>query len=492
MSEPVRVRFAPSPTGNNLHVGGLRTALYNYLLAHKHGGNFLLRIEDTDQSRLVPEATERFISALNWAGVAPDEGAGCQPEGPFGPYIQSQRLSIYKEHAQQLLDQGLAYYCFATAEELEQMRQGHGGYDGRYRDFPPEQAREWIAQGRAHVVRMKVPPNQTVRFEDCIRGPIQFDTSTVDDQVLIKSDGFPTYHLAAVVDDHLMQITHVIRGEEWLSSTPKHLLLYQFFGWQPPQFAHLPLIVNLEGKKLSKRDGAVSVEAYIEQGFLAEALINFLALLGWSAGDDKEIYTKEELVAAFSLQRVSHSPSVFDQQKLRHINQQHLFKMTAEQIHCLLLPWFECLNITAPPRADLLRIIEVMKPRCSVLPDFISGALYFYQEPEKFDGAALKKRWKDETNDLILEFADELEKLAPAEWTAGHLDQSLRYFAEQKGISNGNIIHPTRVAVSGVAGGPGLFDLLELVGKDRCLARLRRSPQLAQQALSAESQESSK
>ncbi len=475
----MRVRFAPSPTGN-LHVGGLRTALYNYLLAHRHGGQFLLRIEDTDQSRLVPDAVQKFIDSLAWAGVSPDEGAGCTPEGDKGPYVQSHRLDIYRKHAMQLIEGGQAYYCFATAAELEEMRQNHGSYDRRYRDLPLAEAQARIAAGEPHVIRMKVPFNEVVSFVDVVRGEIQFDTSTVDDQVLLKSDGFPTYHLAAVVDDHWMEITHVIRGEEWLSSTPKHLLLYRFFGWQPPLFAHLPLIVNLEGKKLSKRDGDVSVEAYIEQGFLAEGLVNFLALLGWSAGDDREVYTLEELVQAFSLERVSHSPSVFDQAKLRHINQQHLFKTDSAKLVPLIMPWFAKLGVTAPSPEHLQRIVELMKPRSTLLPDFVSGCPYFYQEPTELDAGALKKRWKAETGPLLLDFAKKLSELSSSDWLAAGLDAALRAFAEERGCGAGALIHPTRLAVSGVAGGPGLFEMMEVLGRDCCLARLQRAPQMAQ------------
>lgn len=289
----VRVRFAPSPTGL-LHVGGLRTALYNYLLARRHGGKFLLRIEDTDQSRLDPEAVDNILDNLRWAGISPDEGVGCVPEGDHGPYVQSQRLARYREQVDLLLEKGLAYRCFATAEELTAMRQNFGGYDRRYRDFDVQEAIRRAQNGEAHVVRMKVPDGEVIEIDDLVRGKVSFNSSEVDDQILLKSDGFPTYHLAAVVEDHDMQISHVIRGEEWLTSTPKHILLYRFFGWSAPRFAHLSLVVNAQGKKLSKRDGDVSVNAYRDQGFLPAGLLNFLALLGWSNGDNRELWTVAE------------------------------------------------------------------------------------------------------------------------------------------------------------------------------------------------------
>ena len=284
-----RVRFAPSPTGY-LHVGGLRTAFYNWAFARATGGKFLLRIEDTDQSRLVEGAVDNLISSLAWAGLEADEGP--HKEGSVGPYIQSERLSIYREHVDKLVTGQKAYPCFATSEELTQMREKqiaageNPRYDGRYRSLEPAEAARRVANGEKHVIRLKVPESENIVFDDAVRGTVSINTEQVDDQVLMKSDGFPTYHLAAVVDDHLMGITHVIRGEEWLSSTPKHILLNRAFGWEPPTYAHLPLIVNESKKKLSKRDGDVSVESYRDKGFSAEGLVNFLALLGWSAGDD--------------------------------------------------------------------------------------------------------------------------------------------------------------------------------------------------------------
>lgn len=468
----IRVRFAPSPTGL-LHVGGLRTALYNYLLARRQGGKFLLRVEDTDQTRLVPGAIDNILENLRWAGIAPDEGVGCTPEGGHGPYVQSQRLAIYRKYADQLLAQGDAYRCFATAEELAAMRENHGGYDRRYRDYDPEQARTRAQAGEPHVIRMKVPAGETLEVDDAIRGLVRFDSSQVDDQVLLKSDGFPTYHLAAVVDDHEMEITHVIRGEEWLSSTPKHLLLYRFFGWQAPKFAHLGLVVNAQGKKLSKREGDVSADAYRNQGYLASGLLNFLALLGWSNGDNREFWTLSEMAEVFDLGRVSSSPSVFDFDKLRHINQQHMLVTPDAEIAAQLGPWFEQSGLPRPEESHLLRIISLMKSRCVLLADFVEPARYFYVDPEQFDEATRKKRWKADSAGLVEAYAARLEALLS--WSPAELEAALRGLAEEKGINASALIHPVRLAVSGVGGGPGLFEMLEVLGREACLRRLRHA-----------------
>ncbi|MBS2033715.1 glutamate--tRNA ligase [bacterium] len=471
----IRVRFAPSPTGY-LHVGGLRTALYNYLLARRHGGKFLLRVEDTDRTRLVPDAVDNILDNLRWADIYPDEGVGCQPEGEHGPYTQSQRLPIYRKYADQLLEAGLAYRCFATAEELAEMRQNHGGYDRRYRDYDVAEAKKRADAGEAHVIRMKVPVGESLEFDDLVRGHVRFDSNQVDDQVILKSDGFPTYHLAAVVDDHEMEITHVIRGEEWLTSTPKHLLLYRFLGWTPPRFAHLSLVVNIQGKKLSKRDGDVSVNEYREQGYLPAGLLNFLALLGWSNGDNREVWSVSDMEKVFALERVHPSPAVFDFDKLRHINQQHLFAMEDTAIADLLPEWFTKAGLPVPERDYLVRVVGLMKQRCSLLPDFVGGASYFYQDPESFDETTARKRWKPESGELVREFADRLQALPG--WTAVELEASLRELCEARGQGAAALIHPVRLGVSGVGGGPGLFEMLEVLGREVCVRRLRKAAEV--------------
>lgn len=469
----VRVRFAPSPTGY-LHVGGLRTALYNWLLAKKTGGTFLLRIEDTDRTRLVEGAVENLVDNLRWAGVTPDEGATIG--GDLGPYVQSERLEIYQKHVQQLLDQGHAYYCFATPEELKEMRdqaskEGRSTmYDRRFRDLDPAEAKKRVQAGEKYVVRMKIPDGETFTINDTVRGEVQIDSSTVDDQVLLKSDGFPTYHLAAVVDDHYMEITHVIRGEEWLTSTPKHLLLYRFFGWDPPKFAHLPLLVNEQKKKLSKRDGDVSVEAYRQKGYLPEGLVNYLALLGWSAGDDKEFYPqREELTQAFSLERVNKSASVFDFDKLKHINFLHLRELPEEQLIPMLEPLFKEAGLAIPERPYLSQVIALMRERSSVLPDYVEGVRYFYEDPTEYDPKTVKKRWKEDSPELLKAYAD---KLAQVDWKAEALEEALREVTEAREAGAGRLIHPTRLAVSGVGGGPGLFEMLEVIGREACIRRI--------------------
>ncbi|MFA5504158.1 MAG: glutamate--tRNA ligase [Vulcanimicrobiota bacterium] len=471
-----RVRFAPSPTGY-LHVGGLRTALYNWAFARASGGKFLLRIEDTDQSRLVEGAVENLLESLRWAGIEPDEGP--HRPGEAGPYVQSERLAIYREHVDKLVEKGLAYPCFATPEELEEMREQqkaaglNPGYDGRYRDYDKTEAQKRIQAGEPHAYRLKVPADENVVFDDIVRGTVSINTSTVDDQVLMKKDGFPTYHLAAVVDDHLMGITHVIRGEEWLSSTPKHILLNRAFGWEPPRYAHLPLIVNEQKKKLSKRDGDVSVESYREGGYSAQGLVNFLALLGWSAGDDKEYYPDLQSIAdAFSLERISKSASVFDVAKLKHINFLHLREMPGEALSQQLDPFFEQANLSKPEPKKMAAIIEVMRERASIYPDYVEGCAYFYQAPTEYDEKSVKKRWKEDSPGLLKAYQTRLKECA---WDVATLEAELQAVTAAAECGAGRLIHPVRLAVSGVGGGPGLYDLLLLVGREECISRIERA-----------------
>lgn len=465
-----RVRFAPSPTGF-LHVGGLRTALYNYLLAKRTGGTFLLRIEDTDQTRLVEGATENILDALAWAGVPPDEGAG--KGGDKGPYVQSQRLPIYKQHADELVARGHAYPCFCTSEELAARREAaqaagqNTGYDRKCRSLPPADAQARVAAGEAHVIRMKIPDDRTIAVDDLVRGVVEFTSQVVDDQVLMKSDGFPTYHLAATVDDHLMEITHVIRGEEWLTSTPKHILLYEYFGWTPPRFAHLPLIVNTQRKKLSKRDGDVSVEAYREKGYLPEALINFLALIGWSPGDEREHFSLDELVQAFTLERVNSSAGVFDLAKLDHIQRQHFKGATTERLVEACAPY-----APTEDKAYLGRVLDLMRERI-LLPPEVQGLTYFFADPASYDEKAVKKRWKESTPELVRAFAEALSHLS--EWTAATTEACLTELTNERGLGAADLIHPTRLAITGVAAGAGLYETMEVLGQETCVRRLRKA-----------------
>ncbi len=472
----IRVRFAPSPTGF-LHVGGLRTALYNWAFARKTGGVFLLRIEDTDRSRLVEGAVDNLLEALAWAGLEADEGP--HKGGPHGPYVQSERLALYQQHIKLLVDMGKAYPCFATPEELSEMReqQQQAGvnpmYDGRYRDLDPVEAQQRIAAGEAHVFRLKVPKGKDIAFEDRVRGSIVINSDTVDDQVLMKSDGFPTYHLAAVVDDHLMKITHVIRGEEWLTSTPKHILLCQAFGWEPPEYAHLPLLVNEQRKKLSKRDGDVAVESYRAEGYSAPGLVNFLALLGWSPGDDQEFFPDLESISElFSLERITKAPSVFDVAKLKHINFLHLKAMSEAKIIAELPPFFQRAGLPFPEEALLWKVIPLMRERATVFSDFVDGCRYFYQPPTEYDAKTVQKRWKEDSPSLLRAYEERLRSCA---WEVEALENELRGVVEEAGCGAGRLIHPVRLAVSGVGGGPGLFELLEIVGREGCLERIDRA-----------------
>lgn len=479
----VRVRFAPSPTGY-LHVGGLRTALYNWLLAKREGGQFLLRIEDTDRTRLVEGAVDALLDSLKWAGVMPDEGAVVG--GPLGPYVQSERLPIYREMVDKLIADGHAYYCFCTPERLAAMRAASAeknestAYDRHCRNLDPEEVARRLATGEPHVVRMKVPDGRTITINDAIRGQVTFDSSLVDDQVLLKTDGFPTYHLAAVVDDHLMQITHVIRGEEWLSSTPKHILLYEYFGWEPPTFAHVPLIINADGKKLSKRDGDVSVESYREKGYLASGLLNFLAMLGWNPGDEREFFTLDDLSEAFSLERVRKSGSVFDFDKLLYINGLHMRKMAATDLADMVLPFFDKAGMARPEKDYLVKVIEVMAERANLLTDYCEPIRYFYEDPTSYEEATIKKRWKAQTPALLREWTSQLATLE--NFTAEAIDAHLRQFAQEKGVGAGQLIHPCRLAVSGSGTGPSLFHMMEVLGKECCLRRLQHALEVLPQA----------
>ena len=472
----VRVRFAPSPTGY-LHVGGLRTALYNYLLARHEGGQFILRIEDTDRTRLVEGAVDSLLDCLKWAGITPDEGAVVG--GDCGPYVQSERLPIYHKMAQKLIDEGHAYYCFCTAERLDQMRAEHSAkgestaYDRRCRSVSKEEAAQRIANGEPYVIRLKVPDDRTLVVDDVVRGQVSFDSSLIDDQVLIKTDGFPTYHMAVVVDDHMMGITHVIRGEEWLSSTPKHLLLYEFFGWEAPKFAHVPLIINESGKKLSKRDGDVSVESYRAKGYLPEAMLNFLCLLGWNPGDEREFFTLDELCEAFTLERVRKSGAVFDFDKLRYINGQHMRTKSAEELADMALPFFDQLGKARPDRDYLIKVVELMAERATLLTDYVTEAPYLYEDPSEYEEAAVKKRWKPVSGGLLSGLAEILasDKVFDAE----SIEAALRVYAQDNGVGAGQLIHPMRLAISGCGTGPSLFHMAQLLGRETCLRRIEKA-----------------
>jgi glutamyl-tRNA synthetase len=474
MENQVRVRFAPSPTGY-LHVGGLRTALYNYLFAKHFGGKFILRIEDTDQSRKVEGAVENLIETLKWSGIEYDEGP--DRDGGCGPYVQSQRLELYRRYAQELISKDKAYHCFCTSERLQEVRQKQltaklsPSYDRHCRNVSREEAERRVAAGEQYVIRMKIPLEGELSFDDVIRGKVTISHKMIDDQVLIKSDGFPTYHLAVVVDDHHMGITHVIRGEEWLSSVPKHILLYQYFGWELPVLAHLPLLLNPDKSKLSKRQGDVAVEDYRAKGYLKEAIVNFIAFLGWNPGDEREIFFMEQLVQEFTLERVGKSGAVFNIEKLNWLNQQHIKLKSNEELAQLIKPDLQSVQLTGLDDNYVLKVIGLLKERLSFPRDFIEMSIYFFRDPESFDEAGLKKYWEPETNGQLQLLADRFEALL--EFSHASIETALRQLAEELQIKPTKLIHPTRLALSGRTIGPGLFEMIELLGKETVIRRLR-------------------
>ena len=487
MEGSVRVRFAPSPTGL-LHIGGLRTALYNYLFAKGNDGTFVLRIEDTDQARYVEGAEEDIHRSLSWAGMEVDEGP--ENSGDVGPYRQSERKDIYEDYAEQLVEQGNAYYAFDTTEELDQMRErlkksGNPSpkYDAITRmsmknslTLPEEEVERKLEEGEEYVIRLKVPRRETIRFEDEVRGFVSFESKGLDDQVLLKSDGMPTYHLANVVDDHLMKISHVIRGEEWLSSTPKHILMYEYFGWEPPKMAHLPLIMSPSGGKLSKRKAEtegipINTKDYIEQKFEPEALINFLAYLGWSPGDDSEIHSLEELCELFSLDRVSKGGAVFDYDKLIWYNEHYLREKPADEL------WPRVQEIAKehgldPDEDYMKQIIPLMKERVSKVEDFVTMGRFFFEDPEEYEDQAVKK-WKDNSAELLEAYVEKIEDLDEDEFKAKKLKDKIKEVIEAHDVGFGPLMMPLRVAVSGMGYGPDLTPTIELLGKETTIRRIK-------------------
>lgn len=487
MEGSVRVRFAPSPTGL-LHIGGLRTALYNYLFARGHeDGVFVLRIEDTDQARYVEGAEEDIIESLVWAGMNFDEGPG--KPGEYGPYRQSERKDEYEQYAEQLVEQGHAYYAFDTSDELDDMRErlkksGNPSpkYDAITRmsmknslTLPQEEVERMLEEGEEYVVRLKVPRRETIRFEDEIRGFVSFESKGLDDQVLLKSDGMPTYHLANVVDDHLMDITHVIRGEEWLSSAPKHILMYEYFGWEPPRMAHLPLIMSPSGGKLSKRKAEsegipINTRDYIDQKFEPEALVNFLAYLGWSPGDDTELHSMDELIDLFSLDRVSKGGAVFDYKKLIWYNEHYLREKSADELFPRIKTIAESHGIQ-PDEAYMKEIIPLMKDRVSKIEDFVTMGRFFFEDPEEYEEKA-RKKWKENSGELLNAYIEKLKKIDNDEFKAGKLKDEIRDVIKTHDVGFGALMMPLRVAVSGMGYGPDLTPTLELLGKETTIRRI--------------------
>ncbi len=482
MSTSVRVRFAPSPTGY-LHVGGARTALFNYLFAKHTGGTFILRIEDTDRTRFVPGALDEIYKSLQWLGLSWDEGPDAG--GGYGPYIQSQRTDLYHKRVNELLEKEVAYRCFCTPERLEEVRRLREkekmatSYDLHCRNLSQEEEKKLLDQAKPHVIRFKMPHDRKVAFNDMIRGSIEYKTEVLDDLVLLKSDGFPTYHLANVVDDHEMSITHVLRGDEWIASTPRHVLLYEAFGWQPPVFAHMPVILDATGGKLSKRKGAASVMDYKNQGILADALFNFLALLGWApgGGDEREKMSREEIIRAFSMEKISPKAAVFDEKKLDWMNGRYMSETSVENLAKETIFLWKEKGIVAPDKLEsdpyLHTVIRLLKDRSKRITEIVDNSLYFFKDPGPYEEKAAKKHFTPETAKTLLSLIDKLS--ASGSFAQAELEQLFHDFAQASGIGLGDCVHPTRLAISGVSFGPGLFELMEALGKETVIRRMKKA-----------------
>lgn len=495
----MRTRFAPSPTGQ-LHVGGLRTALYSYLLARQSGGQFLLRIEDTDQAREVAGAVNVILKGLEWAGMAPDEGVTLESgevaqRGDKGPYKQSERLHIYKEYVQKLLDQGDAYHAFDTPEELERMRNEEmqrgnpaPSYNARIRarmknslTLPAEEVKRRLDAGEKYVIRMKVDPEQVIEFDDEIRGHLSFDGKTVDDQVLMKSDGFPTYHMAHVVDDHLMEIDFVVRGEEWLSSLPKHLLLFRHLGWQAPRYAHVPLLLNRDKSKLSKRQNAVSVEEYMEKGYLPEAIVNFLAMLGWNSGTTQELFTMRELVEQFSIERVQKSGAIFDLEKLDWLQGQWIRRLTLDEFASRIRPIVATAHPQAADDPTFTQKAGLIQERILFFREAPDMLGFFYADPAPARELLANKKQKVTEEDLprflgILEAI--LHAIPESEWTAERILSDVQTSVAEHGLKLGQLLWPLRALLTGRDYSPGAVEVAAVVGKETTMRRLAAAQRL--------------
>ena len=499
-NQKVRVRFAPSPTGP-LHMGGVRTALFNYLFAKKHGGEFLLRIEDTDQNRFVPGAEEYIIESLNWCGLLFDEGPGVG--GNFGPYRQSERKSLYKQYADQLIESGWAYYAFDTPEELEKLRleaeqkgevfsygiQTRGSLCNSL-NLSKEEVDNRLKSGEHFVVRFKMPENTDVTENDIIRGEVTFNTSVLDDKVIYKWDGMPTYHLANVVDDHLMEISHVIRGEEWLSSMPLHVLLYRALGWEEsrPRFAHLPLILKPVGKgKLSKRDGdkmgfpvfplvwndpasGETFHGYREDGYFPEAFINLLALLGWNPGTEQEFFSLEELAGIFSLERVVKSGSRFDPEKAKWFNRHYFQQKTIVELAELFKPVLKEKGVSVSDDT-VCKVIAEVKERCQFVNEIWNQSSFFFTVPESYDAKTIEKRWLAETPAQLTEICGVFETVES--WEQSLIKEAFSNFMNEKGWNFGAVMNPLRLCLVGGNVGPDLFKICEILGKEETISRIK-------------------
>jgi glutamyl-tRNA synthetase len=510
MFNKVRVRFAPSPTGG-LHLGGVRTVLFNYLFAKKHGGDFIVRIEDTDQTRFVDGAEKYIFDCLDWCGLAPDESV--MVGGPHAPYRQSERKERYRQYAEQLVKEGNAYYAFDTPAELEQMREklkatgSHSlQYDHRIRmnmnnslRLLPDETAALLAAGTPYVIRIKVNPNEIIPFTDMIRGDLEFDTNNVDDKVLLKADGMPTYHLAVVVDDYTMKISHAFRGEEWLPSAPVHVLLWKYlFGLdEMPQWAHLPLILKPDGNgKLSKRDGdrlgfpvyamdwidPVSkdiTKGFKELGFLPEAFINLLAVLGWNDGTEQEIFSLDELVEKFSIEKVHKGGAKFDFEKAKWFNHEWIKKLDVENYAGRVKAIFEAKGISNIEAGYFHKVLSIIKERCTLLPDFYTQGIFFFESPTVYDEAAVRPKWDEKKNLFFIELIKtwELSTL----WEAADLELSFKELASANQLKTGELMLPLRIMLVGGKFGPGVFDIADTIGKEETLKRIENALKVFEQ-----------
>jgi glutamyl-tRNA synthetase len=502
VSEKVRVRFAPSPTGG-LHLGGVRTVLYNYLFAKKHGGQFIVRIEDTDQTRFVEGAEQYIFDCLKWCGIEPDESPA--HGGDYGPYRQSERKASYRKYAEDLIEKGFAYYAFDTPEELEQMRSGYKTaenpspqYDGSVRmkmknslTLNPEEVTRLLSTGTRHVIRIRMPANETISFTDMIHGEVSFESNLVDDKVLLKADGMPTYHLAVVVDDFLMKISHAFRGEEWLSSAPVHILLWKYlFGLENmPQWAHLPLILGPSGK-LSKRDGAKYgfpvfamnwtdhktnelTEGFKEKGFLPEAFINLLAVLGWNDGSEQEVFSMDELIEKFTIERVHKGGAKFDFEKAKWYNHEWIKKLPARHYATELKEIFAAKGISISSEDYFTEVLELVKDRCTLLPDFYEQAGYFFVAPVILDIDAVKPKWTEAKTGFFNDFCDRLSLID--HWNFANIEAAFKELAGEKNIKPGELQLPMRIMLVGGKFGPAVFDISAMIGKNETIVRIRKA-----------------
>ncbi|MBN2615412.1 MAG: glutamate--tRNA ligase [Bacteroidales bacterium] len=498
MNQDIRVRFAPSPTGP-LHMGGVRTALYNYLLARKKGGKFILRIEDTDQNRFVPGAEEYILESFRWCGIEFDEGV--HVGGPFGPYRQSERKELYKQYADQLIQSGHAYYAFDTADELDELRKHYESekktftYNAESRGqlknslvISEDEVKTWLDTGKPYVIRFKMPASEEVNMQDLIRGEVVVNTRALDDKILFKSDGMPTYHLANVVDDHLMEISHVIRGEEWLPSMPLHIMLYRAFGWNEPAFAHLPLLLKPDGKgKLSKRDGdrlgfpvfplewtdpqtGETTRGYREDGYFPEAFVNMLALLGWNPGDEREVFEMESMAEAFSLERVGKSGARFDPDKARWFNHQYMVLKANEELTRAFMPVLQQKGLMVDSEY-VQQVVGLVKERADFVHELWDQSSFFFVAPDGYDEKAVKKRWKPDSYDQMMELKELLVKTEP--FTAGHTEEMVKQWIEEKEYGMGAVMNAFRLLIVGALQGPHLFDIIALIGQEETLMRIQ-------------------